>query len=36
MALSEIVKLGDARLLEKAEPVRPDEIVDLMPSIEKM
>jgi peptide deformylase len=36
MALSEIVKLGDARLLEKAEPVRPDEIKDLMPSIEKM
>lgn len=36
MALSEIVKLGDPRLLEKAEPVRPDEIKDLIPSIEKM
>lgn len=36
MALSEIVKLGDPRLLEKAEPVRPDELKDLMPSVEKM
>lgn len=36
MALSEIVKLGDPRLLEKAEPVRLDELKDLMPSIEKM
>lgn len=36
MALSEIVKLGDPRLLEKAEAVRPEELKDLMPSIEKM
>ena len=36
MALSEIVKLGDRVLLEKSQPVRPEEISELMPCIEKM
>jgi len=36
MALTEILKLGDSRLLEKSLPVKPDELPGLIPSIEKM
>jgi peptide deformylase len=36
MALSEILKLGDPRLLEKALPAKNEEIPGLAPSFEKM
>lgn len=36
MALSEIIKLGDPRLLEKAEAVVPGELPELIPYINKM
>lgn len=36
MALTEILKLGDARLLEKSMPVKPDEIAGLIPYFGKM
>jgi peptide deformylase len=36
MALSEILKLGDQRLLEKASPVSREDLPDLIPFIAKM
>ena len=36
MALTEILKLGDARLLEKSMPVKTEDIPGLIPFIEKM
>jgi peptide deformylase len=36
MALSEIIMLGDRRLLEKSVPVIQEELPSLMPSVEKM
>ena len=36
MPLDEILKLGDPRLLKKASPVRKEEVIKLIPEIEKM
>jgi peptide deformylase len=36
MALTEILKLGDARLLDKSMPVQTDEVGNLIPYFEKM